>query len=341
LRPYLIFIQFELIGMFLFPFTKSISTVATTLGLVTISNLTLINSANAFNVTFQNGGFESSIGGGSQNGWNTIGDVTTTGTINSISPTDAAKQAIITTGYLQGNYADPVGNRNDDSGYKFNQSYTNPVSADTNSNADLLQGHFGFNTNAFSINRNPAIPDNPRTSKEGSGMYQDFTVTLGSGETGFKISFDWAYLTNDGSTSPGGEQDFAFWSLGQYNSNTSTYTTAFSNSNPNSQIEVLKSSSSSITAPTVDNIYVNAFNYTTNGRKSYTVSGLQAGTYNYRVGFGVVDVDGVDRSSALLLDEIYLTKEIPFEFSPGLGIFIVGGMVGCDRLRRKLISKSN
>jgi hypothetical protein len=325
--------------MFLFPFTKSISKVAGTLSLVTISNLIFINSANAFNVTFQNDSFEDSIAG-SQNGWNTIGDVTTTGTIDDISPTNAAKQAIITTGYIQGNYASPIGNRNDDSGFKFNQSFTNPVSADTNSNADLLQGHFGFNTNAFSIDRNPAITGNPRTSKEGSGMYQDFTVTLGSGETGFKISFDWAYLTNDGSTSSGGEQDFGFWSLGQYNSNTSTYTTALSNSNPNSQIEVLKSSSGSITAPTADNDYRQTFNYATNSRKSYTVSGLTPDTYNYRVGFGVVDVDGSDRTSGLLLDN-FMVEEVPFEFSPTLGLLIVGGMAGCDRLRRKLISKSN
>ncbi len=50
----------------------------------------------------------------------------------------------------------------------------------------------------------------------------------------------------------------------------------------------------------------------------------------------MVDVDNVDRSSALLIDEIYLTQEVPFEFSPALGLLIVGGMVGCDRLRRKL-----
>jgi hypothetical protein len=323
--------------MFLFSLTKSISTVASTLSLVTITNLILINSANAFSVNFQNRSFESSIAG-SQNGWNTIGDVTTTGTIDGISPTNSNNQAIITTGYIKGNYADPVGNRDDDSGYRFNQSYTNPVSADTNPDADLLQGHFGFNTNAFSIDRNPAITGNPRTSKEGSGMYQDFTVTLGSGETGFTLSFDWAYLTNDGTASPGGEQDFGFWSLGRVNNN--NYITAFNNSNPNSQIEVLKSSSGSINAPIADNDYRQTFNYTANSRKSYTVSGLTAGTYTYRAGFGVVDVDGSDRTSALLLDNFTIQQDVPFEFSPSLGLWLVGGIFGIDRLRRKLRAKS-
>ncbi|GAB4554263.1 MAG: hypothetical protein Tsb0014_47340 [Pleurocapsa sp.] len=323
--------------MFSFPSTKSISQVATTLGLITVSNLILIDSAGAFSVTLENGGFESAIGGGSQNGWNTIGDVTTIGAIDSISPLGGSNQAIITTSYIKGNYIDPIGNRNDDSDFNFNQSLTNPVSADTNPNADFLQEHFGFDTNAFSIPRTSATIGDPRTSKEGSGMYQDFTVTLDSGETGFKISFDWSYLTNDGSTSSGGEQDFGFWSLGQIDG--STYTTAFSGTgNPSDQIEVLKSSSGSISAPSADHDYVSTFDYATNGTKNYTVDGLTAGTYTYRVGYGVVDVDSVDRTSALLLDELNI-QQVPFEFSPTLGIFIVGGMIGCDRIRRQYQAK--
>ena len=316
--------------MSLFRFTKSIS-IASTFGLVSVSNLILINSANAFSVTFQNGGFESSTGV-VPNNWSTIGDVTTTGAIDNISPTNAAKQAIITTGYRQGNYADPIGNRNDDSGYNFNQSNINPVSADTNPNADLLQEHFGFGTNAFSINRVGGISGiGARTSKEGSGMYQQFNVTLDSGETGFTVNFDWAYLTNDGSTSFGGEQDFGFWSLGQVDG--TNYTTAFSGTgNPDNYINVLKSSSGSITAPVANNDYANSFNYATNGRYSYTVSGLTAGTYNYRVGFGVVDVDGLDRTSALMLDNV---EVIPFEFTPSTGIGLVLGLIGVNKLRCK------
>ena len=122
--------------------TKSISFVAGTLGLVTISNLLLLNSAYGFGVNFTNGSFESPIAG-SQNGWNTIGDVTTTGTIDGINPTNPSSapfnQAIITTGYIQNNDPDPLLNRNDDSGFNFNQSGTNPVNSDTNEH--LLQDH--------------------------------------------------------------------------------------------------------------------------------------------------------------------------------------------------------
>ena len=117
--------------------SKSISLAASTFGLVTIGNLLFVNSASSFNVTFTNGGFESPIAG-SQNGWNTTGDVTTTGTIDGINPTNASNQAIITTGYIQDDYPQPVGNRNDDSNLIFNQTSqgaetnTNPVNSDTN-----------------------------------------------------------------------------------------------------------------------------------------------------------------------------------------------------------------
>ena len=293
--------------MFLLRFPKYISTVTSILGLITIGNLILIDSAHSFSITFDNGGFEStsdgvSTGTGSPNSWSTIGDVyttgtinsidPTTGTINSIDPTSGSNQAIITTGYIEGNYADPIGNRNDDSDFNFNQSFTNPVSADTNPDADLLQEHVGFNSDAFSISRAGGILTNLRTSKEGSGMYQDFTVTLDPGETSFTVNFDWAYLTNDGSTTLGGDQDFGFWSLGQVNG--STYNTDFSSTE---QIEVLKSSSgSSSETITADNTYATSFDYTTNGRQSYLVDGLTENTtYTYRVGFGVVDVDSGDR----------------------------------------------
>ncbi len=317
--------------MFLVHFPKSIATVI-------ISNLILINSAQAFSVTFDNGGFENTTNG-SPNSWSTIGDVYTTGSIDSISPTNGVNQAIITTGYIEGNYlnpSNPIGNRNDDNSLAFNQSTINPVSADANPNADALQEHFSFNTDAFSIPRVGGVSGiGSRTSKEGSGMYQDFTVTLDSEETSFTISFDWSYLTNDGSTSFGGEQDFAFWSLGQYNSDTDTYTTAFSGTgNPNDEIQVLQSSSGTISDPIANNDYVSTFDYATNGRYNYSVSGLTAGqTYTYRVGFGVIDVDGLERTSALMIDNV---QAVPFKFSPGLGLLIAGGMIGCDLIRRRL-----
>ena len=324
--------------MFLSHFSKSIFPITSVVGLVTISHLILPNSVTAFSVTFDgsvdgNGSFESPIAG-SQNKWNTTGDVTTTGTIDDISPTNLANQAIITTGYIEGNYAQPVGNRNDDTSLTFNQSGTNPVNSDTNIHA--LQDHLSLSPEALSIPRvGGTLASTPRTSKEGSGMYQEFEVTLDTGETGFIVEFDWSYLTNDEPTTLGGEQDFGFWSLGQING--STYTSAFNGTNtgnPNDEIIVLKSSGEPIiNPPTVDNDYGRTYDYATNTRYSYSVDGLTAGNYTYRVGFGVVDVDGLDNSSALLIDN-FDVQAVPFEFSPGLGLLLSGAFFGSLHLRK-------
>ena len=316
--------------------TKSIPNIASILGFVTISNLLLINSVDAFSVTFSNGdsngGFEStndgeSTGTGLPNNWSTIGDVFTTGVIDGISPTSGSNQAIITTGYIEGNYGAPIGNRNDDSSRVFNQSGTNPVSADTNPNADFLQEHLGLSSDALSIERSAGVHSSfgPRTSKEGSGMYRDITIEISpddvsNGTDGFTVSFNWAYLTNDGKSDDFGNQDFSFVSIDDQ-------------TNPVA-IEVLGDSNQTISSPTADNDFFdgNTISYTT-----YTQSftGLGVGPHNYRVGLGVVDVDSYDRSSALLVDN-FNVQQVPFEFSPTAGIALMLGLFGCDRLRRRL-----
>ena len=325
--------------MSLLHFTKSFSLITSSLGLLTISNTILISSANAFSVTFSNGGFEQSIIN-SQNSWNTIGDVTISPEIDGVAPTNGSNQAIVTTGYRAN--TEPDGTlRNDDNGLIFNQSFNEPVSADTNSST-ALQNHFGFDPNALSINRSDgATFPGPRTSKEGSGLYQDFEVTLDAGETSFTVAFDWAFLTNDGTTQLGGDQDFAFWSLGQINNG--NYTTAFSGtSNPNDEIMVLISSDTdanfieNIDPPTTANDYLYESDYAANSREFYTVTGLTPGqTYNYRLGYGVVDVDGLGRTSTLLIDNV---EAIPFEFSPAFGLTFVASIFGLTCLRRKLQS---
>ena len=321
-----------------FNLPKSFSFIFSTLGLIVLGNVALINSAQAFSVTFENGGFESEIKN-SQNSWNTIGDVTTSPTIDGISPTNGSNQAIITTGYTPGTASGTP--RDDDNGLTFNKSDNDPVNADTNSGAQL-QNHFGFSPNAFSIDRSAgAMFPGTRTSKEGSGMFQDFSVTLGAGETSFSISFDWAYLSNDGTTASGGDQDFAFWSIGQYDSGTDTYTTDFSGTgNPDDEIIVLKSSSSTsdiegVTPPSLPDNYLDQYSYAVNGTETYIVDDLIPGqTYNYRVGFGVVDVDGLERTSTLLIDN---ATAVPFDFSPTLGLILVGGIYGL----RKYLAKDN
>ena len=55
---------------------------------------------------------------------------------------------------------------------------------------------------------------------------------------------------------------------------------------------------------------------------------------NYRVGFGVVDVDGTDRSSALLVDNFDM-REVPFEFSPSTGLLLIASFWGINYFRRR------
>lgn len=306
-------------------FSKSLITVASTVGLVTISNATWIAPAGAFNITFSNGGFDSGI-----TGWSTIGDVTISTGLDSVTPISNPNQAIITNAYKL------EGDRNDDNGYTFNQSGTNPVDADTISNnhtGNDLQTFLGLGINDLSINRNPIVSGFPRTSKEGSGIYQDLTFTVTpqdviDNKNGFKLSFNWAYLTNDGQAANSlGNQDYSFVSLVNTGSSTN-------------EITVLGDSSQSISNPTANNDYNHSTTtyYSEGNTYTKTVTGLAAGDYTYRVGFGVVDVDGSDRSSALLLDN-FQAQQVPFEFSPTLGLLIVGGIFGGNRLRRRWQNK--
>lgn len=103
----------------------------------------------------------------------------------------------------------------------------------------------------------------------------------------------------------------------------------------------MSDSSGNITSPTASNNFVHKnTNYysASSNRDTYSVTGLAEGEYTYRVGFGVVDVDGTDRTSALLLDNMNV-EQVPFEFSPSLGLLVIGGLFGGSRLRSRF--KSN
>ena len=307
---------------------KSLISISGTLGLVTISNLLFINSANAFDVTFSNGGFDEPLPNGSLDDWSSIGDVTFNGGIDGVNPLSNPGQAILTTGYLNG-----VDDRNDDFGLDFNQSGTNPVDADTltsNNTGQDLQTFLGLDTDALSIDRSNGLPGY-RTPKEGSGLYQDIMVAItaadvANGNNAFEISFNWAYLSNDGTSPDFGNQDYGFVSI---------YDT---NSTPSS-INVLAESDQTITAPTMADDYNNAnsANYNTGSPNLYTqsFSGLAAGNYTYRVGFGVVDVDSYDRTSALLVDD-FSVEQVPFEFSPSGGIAIILTLIGFNHIKRRV-----
>ena len=302
----------------MFIFLKK-STFVHTLGFLGISSLIAIAPANAFTVTFsstENLGFENQY-----NGWTTVGDTTVQSTFQTIAPQSGSYQALITN-----TCHDCVDNgsiRNDDSHINsttstFNYSGTNPVTASVEQ-TNNLQSQLGISDNALNINsklNGSDIADVYRTPKEGSGILSDeFTVS----DSSFVISFDWNYLTNDGA-SVLGNQDFSFVTV-----------TGIEAGSGNNVERVIPLGDSSSSIPTDSS---SSFVETTNYDR-YTTESLAPGTY--RVGFGVVDIDNVDRSSALLVDNL-LVEEVPFDFSPTAGLGLVAGIFGLGHLHRKFKS---
>ena len=296
--------------------------ITSTLGFLTFGNLFLIDAAAAFSITFsgtENFGFEEQY-----DGWTTFGDTTVESTFQTIAPQGGNYQALITNACHD--CVDNGSIRNDDSHVSntastFNYSDTNPITASVEQ-TNNLQSRLGISDNALSINarlNGSNIDDVYRTPKEGSAILSDsFTV-----DESFEVSFDWNYLTNDGASILG-NQDFSFVTI--------TGTETASN-NPVEIVIPLGDSSGTIPSDTSNN-FAEVTGYST-----YTSDILAPGTY--QVGFGVVDIDNVDRSSALLVDEIYIRQPVPFAFSPTAGIAFVLGLFGCDRLRRRMNSHSN
>ena len=291
--------------------------IASIIGFLTVGNLFLIDAAAAFSITFsgtENFGFEEQY-----DGWTTFGDTNVESTFQTISPQGGDYQALITNACHD--CVDNGSIRNDDSHVNntastFNYSDTNPITASVEQyNNNNLQSQLGISENALNINatlNGSNIDGVFRTPKEGSAILSDsFTV-----DESFGISFDWNYLTNDGASILG-NQDFSFVTI--------TGIETASN-NPVEFVIPLGDSSGTIPSNPSSN-FAEVTGYST-----YTSDVLAPGTY--RVGFGVVDIDNVDRSSALLVDEIYIRQAIPFEFSPTVGIALVLGLFGCDRLRR-------
>ena len=301
-------------------------------------------------MTFENTGFEGS-GSGSFTGWDTTGDTTIQSTFQGTSPTAGSYQALITNGCpdtVETLCKNSTTNnpRNDDPSRGdgiFNFSGNDQISADTGT--PDLQSFFGLGANDLSIARENSLISGLRTPKEGSGIKQDIQIVISaadvsSGMNAFTLSFNYAYVTNDGNnTVPGlGDQDFAFFTLGLYNSGTDTYTPTLNSGDP---IEVLADSGSTLTDPSSDNfVYQDPTYHTTSNQFSYTVSGLAAGTYEYRLGYGVVDVDNTGRTSGLMLDNFQIVQDVPFDFSPGLGLVLVFILIVADRIRVSRKTKS-
>lgn len=304
--------------------------------LIAISNFMAVSPANAFSVTFENAGFEGT-GTGGFDGWSTTGDTSIQSTFQSISPTAGSYQALITNacpetaGTLCQTSTSGEARKDDfgDAG-TFNYSSNDQISADTGT--PDLQNFFGLGANDLSIARENGSISGLRTAKEGSGIQQDITITItqadvDSGMNAFTLSFNYAFLSNDGTDSLFGDQDFAFLSL---------YDTAGSPDD----IIVLADSDQTLSDPTNSNfVYQDTEYHTVNNQFSYTVSGLAADTYTYSLGFGVVDVDNIDRSSALMLDNLQIAQDVPFKFSPGLGLVLVFIGILADRARRNCLKR--
>ena len=319
-----------------------------TILLVAIGNFFAVNPVQGFSVTFDNTGFEGS-GMGGFDSWNTIGDTSIQSTFQGISPTENSYQALITNACSAsaGDLCrDPQTNgaRNDDNpratgafnysgNNQVNASFGAPANVGTNQEAFRLQKFFGLDDNGLNVLREGGIASGFRTAKEGSGIQQDIQIIItqadvDSGMNAFTLSFNYAFLSNDGTNTLFGDQDFAFLSLYEKSPTSS----------PN-DIVVLADSDQTLNPPTTDNfVHQNTDFHTASNQSSYTVSGLAANTYTYSLGLGVVDVDNVDRSSALLVDN-FQVQPVPFEFSPGVGLLIAGGMITGDILRRRLIRR--
>ncbi len=305
--------------------------------IVSLVNLIILSPSNAFTVNFDNPGFESdSINDTDFTGWDTNGDRSIQGDYQGLQLD--GNQAGLTTACPTTSYPggecfdtqDPSQPRIDDASGNFNLSGLDQVDANNNNTGSAtvtnLQDFLGLSANTLNIDRTNSLISGTRTPKEGSAIQQEFTVSDGE----FQLSFDWNFLTNDQSDSFFGDTDYAFITLYSLDLNGDPLTYYTSNGG-SSQIDVLADTGSSL------NSSVTNFTNDT-GYQTYTSGNLPAGTY--RVGLGVVDVDGTGYSSGLLVDR-FSVQEVPFEFSPSIGLGLMAGLLGFSRLRRGIKQKND
>ena len=322
--------------------SKSLIYISSTLGLLTIGNLVSIAPAGAFRVTFSNGGFDDPTPNDPLNGWFSTTDATINTGIDGVSPLSNPNQAIITTGYRNTN--NRIDDRNNLGNLDFNQSGNkDPIDADPLSTNNLpsgdLQSFLNLGQNDFSLARSNNL-GGYRLPKEGSAMYQDIIVEISqtdvdNGTNGFNLNFNWAYLSNDGKSPDFGNQDFSFVSIAN-DPNPAAGVNKTDSNFADGIVKLLGDSDQSIRDgdgniidPSASNDFIHSDTtyYDPNNIYTESVTGLEAGTYGYRIGFGAVDVDSYDRTSALLVDN-FSVEQVPFEFSPTIGLLFIGGVFG-------------
>lgn len=317
----------------MFIFIQKFTPIAIVASFLGLGNLIAANSADAYGITFGgNGDFESSTSLDGTAGWTGVGSTNIEGTYSQVEPYDSS-QGVISTGCpsTAKTFCNPA--RNDDPGTTigtFNLQEKDQLSASPE--IHKLQDSLGLSPNALSIPRKigdvtyDGKNDNPpalyRTPKEGSAIFQNITVGSTGKPTDTRITFNYDFLTNDGAGRLG-NKDFGFVSISAINGN--------------GYKEVIPLEDSTGTIPTASS----PTNYATNTNpyqsRSLTKT-LAPG--DYRVGFGVVDIDGSGYSSALAFDN-FNAQAVPFDFSPTAGLGLTASIFGLTRLRRKFQRKTN
>jgi len=291
------------------------------LGLASLTSLSMVNPASAMNLIL-NSGFENDL-----NDWQTLGDISTQSTFQGIDPVGGNHHGLLTTACPANPFAngecfdtqntsnfrqdDPAGGS---SNRVFNRSGEDQGDANGNNFGQVsnLQTFLGLSKNSLNIERSGGAIAGTRTPKEGSAIRQTITV-----EENSIITFNWNYLTNDGTDSILGNQDYSFVTIYDLNK-----------SDPNNRnVQILGDSTGDITTPIAPG--ETSFEKE-GGYRFYSSEILEAGTYV--VGAGIIDVDGTGISSGLLLDNF---EVVPFDFSATSGLGVVVGAFGLTQLRRK------
>lgn len=306
------------------------------ISIASLANLTTLDSAYGFTVNFENPDFNDGFNNDST-GWRTLGDTSTPGAFQGIEPASGSTQGLLTNScpsiaFPEGECFDtqnPANYRQDDpNGGEQNRvfNFSGSDQGDANGNnfgqETNLQTFLGLSSNSLNIEREGGAITGTRTPKEGSAIKQTIEVT--DTDKPFVISFDWNYLTNDGTDDLLGNQDYSFITIYPADSEVSDRT-----------ITILGDSTGEITTP-IDPSQTDFLKV--GGYMSYESAYLEPGTYV--VGAGVVDVDGTGVSSGLLVDN-FQVEEVPFDFSATTGLGLVASLFGLSRLRRRLKQKSN
>ena len=304
--------------------------------LIGVSTLALVNpeATHAFTIgPVVNSDFNASTTLDGTNGWTGLGSAAISNDHTGVS-FDNSNQGIVTTACpSSGTFC---GSRDDDpdstTANTFNLGGQDQISASPEV-SNNLQEQLNLSDNILSIPTNfegsPLLDSEGqvinRVPKEGSAIFQDITITDEPGDNGdvnTRISFNWDFLTNDGASSLLGDTDFGFFSI--------------SDGMGFEELIVLESSTGAIPGADGDNYGA-----------SVPVGGLYTDSFfsqefdlapgTYRIGFGVVDIENSDRSSALLFDNLSV-QEVPFEFSPTTGIGLVLGFWGLKKTRDRFKS---